>query len=220
MEQYVIGVDIGTGSAKAVAVNKNGKPVAASQTFYKTINPQPGYSEQDPEIIWNAFLECIKEITAKTNQVPLAVSLSSAMHSLLVVNNKNIAITPLITWEDTRSEKIAEDLRNSPEAKSIYTSTGTPIHSMTPLCKIKWMKENEKEIFGQAYKFISIKEFIWYRLFNEYEIDYSLASATGLFNIENFKWNKPSLEFCGINESHLSEPVTNYILSEKISTPG
>ena len=55
MEQYVIGVDIGTGSAKAVAVNTHGKPIAASQTYYKTISPQPGYSEQDPEIIWNAF---------------------------------------------------------------------------------------------------------------------------------------------------------------------
>ena len=194
--------------------------LAASQIFYKTINPEPGYSEQDPEIIWNAFVECIKEITANTNQVPLAVSLSSAMHSLLVVNNKNIAITPLITWEDTRSEKIAEDLRNSPEAKSIYTSTGTPIHSMTPLCKIKWVKENAKEIFKQAFKFISIKEFIWYRLFNIYEIDYSLASATGLFNIENFKWNKPSLEFCGIDESHLSEPVPTRFYQKKYQRLG
>ncbi len=217
MEQYVIGVDIGTGSAKAVAVNQKERPVAASQAYYKTNSPQAGYSEQDPEIIWNAFAECIKEIATKINQVPLAVSLSSAMHSLLVVNNKNIAITPLITWEDTRSEKIAEDLRNSPQAKSIYTSTGTPIHSMTPLCKIKWMKENENKIFEQAFKFISIKEFIWYRLFNNYEIDYSLASATGLFNIENFKWNKPSLEFCSIDVSQLSKPVPTHFIRKDIN---
>jgi len=212
MKQYIIGVDIGTGSAKAVAVDEEGTPIADSQVYYKTNSPQPGYSEQDPEIIWNAFAQCIRDILSKINQVPLAVSFSSAMHSLLVVNNKNIAITPLITWEDTRSEKISEDLRNSREAKSIYTSTGTPIHSMTPLCKIKWTKENEKKIFKQASKFISIKEFIWYRLFNKYEIDYSIASATGLFSIKNLKWNKPSLKFCGIDESHLSEPVpTDFI---------
>src|SRR5450631_1836595 len=110
MEQYVIGVDIGTGSAKAVAVNTKGTPLAASQIYYKTNSPQPGYSEQDPEIIWKAFAKCIKEIILKTKHVPIAVSLSSAMHSLLVINDKNILITPLITWEDTRSEKIAEDL--------------------------------------------------------------------------------------------------------------
>ena len=218
MKQYVIVVDIGTGSAKAVAVNHDGKPVAASQIYYKTNSPQPGYSEQDQELIWKAFAKCIKEIILKTKQVPFAVSLSSAMHSLLVVNSKNTPVTPLITWEDTRSEKIAENLRNSSEAENIYKSTGTPVHSMSPLCKIKWLKENEKEIFKNAFKFISIKEFIWYRLFNTYEIDYSIASATGLFNIENMDWNKPSLQFCGIVPSQLSKPVATDFIRNNVNT--
>jgi gluconokinase len=212
MEQYVIGVDIGTGSAKAVAVKYDGKPFAASQIYYKTNSPQPGYYEQDPEIIWNAFIKCINEIIVLVKQVPFSVSISSAMHSLLVINTKNFPVTPLITWEDTRSEKIAEALKKSGKGKSIYTSTGTPVHSMSPLCKIKWLKENQKGIFKNAFKFISIKEFIWYRLFNTYEIDYSIASATGLFNIEKLEWNKPSLHFCGIKSSQLSKPVaTNFI---------
>ncbi len=107
-------------------------------------------------------------------------------------------LRPLITWADTRSEKIAEEIRRSADAEKIYTATGTPIHSMSPLCKIKWLKENEPEIFKDAFKFISIKEFIWYRLFNAYEVDYSIASATGLFNIDSFEWNEPSLQLCGI----------------------
>jgi len=221
MRQYVIGVDIGTGSAKAVAVNNDGRPVAASQIYYTTNSPQPGYSEQDPELIWKAFAKCIKETILKTKQVPFAVSLSSAMHSLLVVNTKNIPITPLITWEDTRSEKIAEDLRNSLEGENIYKSTGTPVHSMSPLCKIKWLKENEKRIFKNAFKFISIKEFIWYRLFNTYEIDYSIASATGLFNSENMEWHQPSLQFGGITPSQLSKPVaTNFIRNNMDTSVG
>src|SRR6185436_15661970 len=116
-------------------------------------------------------------------------------------DNKNLAITPLITWADTRSEKIAEGIRKSKDGQRIYESTGTPIHSMSPLCKIKWLKENEPQIFKNAFKFISIKEFIWFRLFNTYEVDYSIASATGLFNIENLKWNKTSLQLCGITAS-------------------
>ncbi|MGH2563796.1 MAG: gluconokinase [Ginsengibacter sp.] len=212
MEQYVIGVDIGTGSAKAVAVNNKGKPVAAAQIYYKTNSPKPGYSEQDPEIIWKAFVNCINKVISEIGHVPIAVSISSAMHSLLVMDNKNIAITPLITWEDTRSEKIAADLRSTPQAESIYRSTGTPIHSMSPLCKIKWLKVNEKEIFKNAFKFISIKEFIWFRLFNKYEIDYSIASATGLFNIKKLKWNSESLTFCGIDKSNLSKPVPTYFI--------
>jgi gluconokinase len=218
MEQYVIGVDIGTGSAKAVAINNAGKPIAVSQIFYKTNSPQPGFSEQDPEVIWKAFLDCITKVIAQLKQVPGAVSISCAMHSLIIIDQKNIPITPLITWEDTRSEKIAEDLRNSSEAENIYTVTGTPIHSMTPLCKIKWFKENTPGIYKKANKFISIKEFIWFRLFGVYEIDYSIASATGLFNIQNFTWNRPSLDFCGINPAQLSEIVSTDFCRKNISS--
>jgi len=208
MKQCITGVDIGTGSTKAVSLNTEGKVIASSQFYYSTNSPQTGYSEQDPEIIWQAFANCITEISNKIQHVPMTVSLSSAMHSLLVVDDKNAAITPLITWADTRSEKIAESIRKSPEAKKIYEETGTPVHSMSPLCKIKWLKENDPRVFKDAFKFISIKEFIWYRLFKSYQVDYSIASATGLFNIVTLEWNKTSLRLCGITASHLSEIVS------------
>ena len=59
---YIIGIDIGTGSAKAIAMTNRGTIIADSQFFYPTENTQPGYSEQDPEVIWNAFVNCIKNI--------------------------------------------------------------------------------------------------------------------------------------------------------------
>src|SRR6478672_1057925 len=120
MEHYVTGVDIGTGSTKAVAINSKRNVIAASQFYYPAKAPQTGYSEQDPEIIWQAFISSIAEITKKTGYTPSAVSFSSCMHSLLVMNYKNVPVTPLITWADTRSEKIAEDIRKSPGAENIY----------------------------------------------------------------------------------------------------
>lgn len=215
--EYIIGLDIGTGSTKAVALNKEGKVITATQFYYTTNNPQPGYSEQDPEKIWEAFVNCIKEISHQLKRVPITVSLSSCMHSLIVINKENKAITPLITWADTRSETIAEDIRNSAVAEDIYKATGTPIHSMSPLCKIKWLKENEKKIFANAFKFISIKEFIWYRLFNAYEVDASIASATGLFNINTFEWNEISLDLCGIKELALSKIVPTHFIRNDIN---
>jgi gluconokinase len=215
--EYIIGLDIGTGSTKAVALNKEGKVITATQFYYTTNNPQPGYSEQDPEKIWEAFVNCIKEISNQLKRVPVTVSLSSCMHSLIVINKENKAITPLITWADTRSETIAEDIRNSAKAKAIYKATGTPIHSMSPLCKIKWLKENEKKIFANAFKFISIKEFIWYRLFNAYEVDASVASATGLFNIHTFEWNKVSLDLCGVKALALSKIVSTRFIRNNVN---
>lgn len=205
-QPYFIGIDIGTGSTKAIAMDSKGKIIADSQLYYSTQNPKPGYSEQDPEIIWNTFKKCILEVINATKDPPVSISLSSAMHGLIAVNKENKPISDLITWADTRSEKIAEQIRKSKEAKSIYKATGTPIHPMTPLCKIIWVRKNQSYIFKQTFKFISIKEFIWFKLFGVYEIDHSIASATGLLNIKTLKWNAASLKLCGINASQLSEP--------------
>ncbi len=211
-QEYFIGIDIGTGSTKAIAINSNGKIIADSQIYYKTLNPQPGYSEQDPEIMWKAFVSCIKKIIDSIKYPPVSISFSSAMHGLIAVNEQKKPISNLITWADTRSEKIAEQIRKSKEAKSIYKTTGTPIHPMSPLCKVIWLRKNQPSVFKNAFKFISIKEFIWHRLFDVYEIDHSIASATGLFNIKSLKWNKASLKLCGINSGQLSEAKpTNFI---------
>ncbi len=211
-QQYIIGIDIGTGSTKAIAMDSKGTIIADTQLYYSTENPQPGYSEQDPEIIWKAFKTCIGKIIDTVKYPPVSISFSSAMHGLIAVNKQNKPISLLITWADTRSEKIAEQIRKSSAAKSIYKATGTPIHPMIPLCKIIWLRKNQPSIFKAGFKFISIKEFIWYQLFGVYEIDHSIASATGLFNIKTLKWNRASLELCKINAGQLSEPKpTNFI---------
>jgi gluconokinase len=209
--RYLIGLDIGTGSAKAVAINEAGNIIADAQVFYSTLSAKPGYSEQDPEVIWSAFTNCINKIIETIKSPPISISLSSAMHSLMVIDQNGKAITNLITWADTRSEKIAERTRQLPIAENIYKETGTPIHSMSPLCKIIWLKENDSGIFQTAFKFGSIKEYIWYKLFGVWEVDHSVASATGLFNIDTFDWNAVSLKLCGINSQQLSSLVgTNF----------
>jgi len=206
-QKYLIGIDIGTGSTKAIGIDSKGTIIANSQFFYPTQSLHSGFSEQDPEVIWKAFTDCIKKIIDEVKCPPVSISLSSAMHSLLTMDKNNQPITSLIIWADTRSGDIAQRIRKLPEAEKLYQTTGTPIHSMTPLCKIIWLKENAPEIFASAFKFISIKEFIWYKLFKVYEIDYSIASATGLFDIQHLKWNDFSLQLCGINSSLLSEIV-------------
>ncbi|HZI68073.1 MAG TPA: gluconokinase, partial [Hanamia sp.] len=176
------------------------------------------------EILLNAFKDVIKKIIEEVKFAPVSISFSSAMHGVIVIDKENKTLTPLITWSDTRSDGIAEKIKNLPEAESIYKASGTPIHSMSPLCKIVWLRENDPPVFKAAFKFISIKEYIWFKLFGVYEIDFSLASATGLFNIQTLKWNDPSLKLCGITEDQLSKPVpttsirkgANPLLSESI----
>ncbi|HET7898468.1 MAG TPA: gluconokinase, partial [Flavisolibacter sp.] len=205
-ETYLIGIDIGTGSTKAIALSEKGTVLAKAQQFYSTIS-EGEKSEQEVFPVLNAFQQCIRQIVDQMQAAPVAVSLSSAMHSILAVDENGKPLTNAILWSDTRSSGIAESLRTSAEGVPIYHNTGTPLHSMSPLCKIAWLRQYEPQIFSRTAKFISIKEFIWHQLFREYVIDHSLASATGLFHIVNLGWDETALCYAGIDARKLSTPV-------------
>lgn len=210
--KYILGIDIGTGSTKAVALNLKYEPIEVCQQHYPTESRLPGYSEQDPELIWQAFVSCIEDMIVKLGESPVAICLSSAMHSVIAVDEGCAPLSPMITWADARSADIATRIKASREGMNIYKSTGTPIHAMSPLCKLIWLNENQPDLFHRAYKFISIKEYIWYKLFKEFKVDHSIASCTGLFDLLKLNWNMEALGLASITADQLSEPVsTSYM---------
>lgn len=88
-----------------------------------------------------------------------SIGISTAMHALIAVDEKDAPLTRSIIWADNRSTKQAEKLLQHMNGHEIYRRTGTPIHRMSPLSplsKLLWMKE-EPELYKSAYKFISIK---------------------------------------------------------------
>jgi gluconokinase len=209
--EYIVGVDIGTGSVKAVAVNLSGESFEVDQQHYSYQAPQPDYHEQDADEIWLAFQKSLENIIQKIGHQPKAISLSAAMHSLIAVDHAGQALAPMITWADNRSAAVAKKLKSAAEGVVIYAATGTPIHAMSPLCKLIWLREHEAECYNNTHKFISIKEYIWYKLFNEFVVDYSIASCTGLFDIKALTWHQPAMSLAEILPSKLSKPVpTDY----------
>ncbi|MGC4034984.1 MAG: gluconokinase [Chitinophagaceae bacterium] len=204
-----IGVDIGTTNVKVVAADESAAIVCEEKKSYPLYQPQQGWCEQDPEEIFAAFLLVFKNIIAKINPGDIeTVCFSAAFHSVIAMDKDGNALTPVITWADTRSNAYAKQLKQSSSGKEIYSKTGVPIHPMSPLCKIAWIRDHQSKIFDATHKFISIKEFIWFKLFGEYEVDYSIASATGLFDIKTKVWCKEALTFCGITAELLSKPVS------------
>ena len=205
--KYTLGIDIGTGSSKAVAVNTSGDIIYSTHVSYPTLNPQPHFCEQAPELIWQAFVKCVLRTSTAINEKPSAIVLSSVMHSVIPVDVEGNPMMNMITWADNRSADIARRIKSSTVGREIYSQTGTAIHAMSPLCKVLWLKENMPEIFSGANKYVSIKEYIWHKLFATYEVDHSIASATGLFDLNTLQWNKSALEVCGIYPDQLSVPV-------------
>jgi gluconokinase len=206
-QPYIIGIDIGTGSVKAIAMNNACEVITRAQRYYPSASGA-NTTEQDPLDVWETFNKCLEQVIELMQYAPVAVSLSAAMHSIFPVDDKGRPLTKAILWSDTRSSAIAKDLRESERGKTIFNATGTPVHAMSPLCKIGWLKEFEPSVFQSASKFISLKEFIWFNLFGEYKVDHSIASATGLFNIHSLQWEGEALAFAGIATHQLSQPVS------------
>jgi gluconokinase len=216
----IIGLDIGTSSAKAVAFELNGNVLSQHSIPYPILNPFEGFYEQDPETMYYACIESVANVMIDLKQShgetakPLCISVSSAMHGLIAVDKTGTTLTNCMIWADRRSEDIAIQLQTSEAGRTLYRQTGTPIHPMSLLCKIMWMKSNDQETFSQSYKFIGIKELVFYRLFGVYVVDHSVASATGLFDIHRLKWSDLALSLADVSEEQLSLPTpVNYVLN-------
>ncbi|MBX2961113.1 MAG: gluconokinase [Cyclobacteriaceae bacterium] len=208
--KIILAIDIGTSSVKALAIDHSGNEIFAHQLSYSTHHPQPGYSEQDPEEIYRAVTEVITRCPSAVKQKISAISFSSAMHSVMAVDINGLPLTPLIIWSDLRSKEESRSLRTNSAILYQLTNTGTPIHPMSPLCKLMWVRSNWPVIFERTHKFIGIKEFIWFKLFHQFEIDQGIASATGLLKTGTFSWYKDSLSLAGISVEKFSKPVSVY----------
>ncbi len=209
---YIIGADIGTTNVKAVAFDLQGEILCSHSEDYPMFHPQPDWSEQDPDQIVAALEICIGEVVknARDYGEVIGLSFSSAMHSLIALDATGKPLTRCIIWADNRSAALADELRESPRGRRLYKSNGTPIHAMTPACKLLWLREQEPGLFNDAARFVGIKEYVLYQLTGKYLVDFSIASATGLFNIHRFAWDSYTLKYLGITTDKLSEPVSPY----------
>ncbi|GAE91887.1 gluconokinase [Gracilibacillus boraciitolerans JCM 21714] len=207
MSEVVIGLDFGTTSVKAVAFDLKGNVVNETEQLIETYYPQASFVEQNPDEIEKSTRNVLKEIFTVTNkQNVLAVGISCAMHSLICVDDKGNALSDMAIWSDGRSSDLVEKL-DPKIKKSVYSKTGTPIHPMSPLLKLMWMKENDYQAYQQATYFMSLKEYLIYKWTGKRVIDYSMASATGLMNVKSLDWEEEALALAGVERSQLSKIV-------------
>jgi gluconokinase len=207
--RYVVGVDIGTTSTKAVLYADDGQVCAQHDIGYPLYTPTPFTAEQDPDEIFRAVLTTIAQIVSTSGisrNAVAAVCFSSAMHSVIAIDGQGLPLTRCITWADNRSAKWASRIK-AEGGHQIYLRTGTPIHPMAPLAKLRWLREEDPDLFRRAARFVGIKEYVFHRLFDRYLIDHSIASATGLLNLRELDWDSEALGIAGIGRERLSELV-------------
>ena len=204
----VLGVDIGTTSAKAVAFDADARELGRGEAGYPLLEPEHGQAVQDPAVVVDATLAAIRAATTAAREQGAqiaALSFSGAMHSLVGLDAQGGALTPLVTWGDMRATEQAERLRA--EHPELHDRTGTPLHPMSPLPKLVWFAEHEAETFSAVRRWAGIKELVVARLTGTWAVDHSVASATGLLNLRELDWDDEALAIAGIDAEALSPLV-------------
>lgn len=212
----VLAVDLGTTSAKVLAFDAGGLTgggravtLARAEREYPLLTEAPGQAEQEPDRIAEAAAEAVREAVAAAGCGPdgvLAVSFSTAMHSLIALDAGGRALTRVLTWADLRAAGHAGKLRDSEEAADLTSRTGVPIHAMTPLVKLLWLRERQPGLFASAARFVGIKEYVLERWFGRpVPMDESTAGGTGIYHLRDRTWDGKAMRITGIGPERLPD---------------
>lgn len=199
---YLMGIDLGTSSVKALVIDYNGNTIAIGQEAYPISTPHEGYAEQDTEIWWKATVKSIRSVLANpevdSSQIT-GIGLSGQMHGMVLLDKRFNVIRPAIIWCDQRSKKQVEEIYRTIGRKELGECTLNPVATGFQTASLLWIKENEPEYYEKIYKVILPKDYIRLRLIGEIGTDITDASSTLAFDTARREWSLHIIDKLGLN---------------------
>ena len=205
-DEVLLGLDVGTTAVKVAAFSTTGRgQVAAASGEYPLTEPRPGWHVQDPATVLAAVDATLAACVAHLEGVRVVgLSVGSAQHALLGLDDRREAVTPLVTWADARSTAEARELRGDGRAADLLRRTGTPVHPMSPLVKLVWFARHEPETAASVRWWVGLKDLLLLHLTGQLVTELSSASTTGLLGSEARDWDTDALALAGIRREQLA----------------
>ncbi|MCE5197403.1 MAG: FGGY family carbohydrate kinase [Armatimonadota bacterium] len=208
-----LGVDIGTTSAKCLAVDENGAVLAQSQQPYPIMHPAQGWAEQDPEDYWRALSATVRGCVSKCKELGrdaseiASIAMSTQGDTLIVTDESGKPLTSAISWMDTRGEVECAELLSEADQSFWYRESGALLSVIGSVCSIRWLEKNKPDIISNKPHYCFVPDFLAKRLVGEFVIDISSASWTPLCSPCSRAWSNAVLELLGISRSDVSETM-------------
>ncbi|WP_456423288.1 glycerol kinase GlpK [Thermococcus sp.] len=211
MERFILSLDEGTTSARAIIFDRNSEILGIGQYEFPQHYPKPGWVEHNPEEIWDAQFRAIKTALERAKIEPsqiAAIGVTNQRETVIVFDRKGRPLHNAIVWQCRRTAEIVEEIKRE-YGDVIKQKTGLVPDAYFSASKIKWLLDNVPGLREKAEKgevlFGTVDTFLIYRLTGEHVTDYSNASRTMLFNIKKLDWDDELLEIFGIPEGILPE---------------
>jgi len=217
MPRYVLALDQGTSSSRAVLFDEAGRPVASAQHEFPQLYPQPGWVEHDPEAIWASQLQAARDVLRESN------TSASDVAAVGITNQRETAVlweraggrpvANAIVWQDRRTASMCDQLRAAGREPLVRERTGLLIDPYFSATKVRWLLDHAPELRRRAeageLAFGTVDSWLVFRLTGGrvHATDATNASRTLLFNLHDGAWDDELLRLFDVPPSLLPEVV-------------
>jgi xylulokinase len=190
----LLGLDIGTGGARALAVGEDGAVLSEASAPYELLRPRPGWTEQRPEDWWDAARAVLRAVAAPHGDAIAGLGLTGQMHGSVFLDARDRVVRPALLWNDQRTSRQAEaiDARIRPER--LVAITGNPSLTGFQAPKILWLADEEPDHYAEVAHVLLPKDYVRLRLTGERATDASDASGTLLLDLRTRDWSQDVLD--------------------------
>jgi glycerol kinase len=215
MKKYILALDQGTTSSRAILFDRSGRIQSIAQKEFNQLFPQPGWVEHDPKEIWSSQASVATEARLKIGALPseiAAIGITNQRETTIVWDRETgEPVYNAIVWQDRRTAAFCEQLKQDGLSEKIRSKTGLVIDAYFSGSKIRWILENVKDAGKKAREgklvFGTVDSWLIWKLTRGavHATDITNASRTMLYNIREQKWDPELLQIMGIPESMLPE---------------
>lgn len=217
---HFLGIDIGTGGARCLVIDGEGRVRGSATAEYPLSTPRPLWAEQEPEDWWQAVLRAAPESMRQAGVSGAdigAIGLSGQMHGAVFLDAAGQVIRPAILWCDQRTAAECEEITGRAGADQVARITLNPVLTGFQAPKIVWLKNNEPEAFSRVRKVLLPKDYIRYRLTGAFATEVSDASGTSLLNVRERCWSPEMMEASFVEPEWLPECFESVEPSAEVS---
>lgn len=207
--QGIIVIDVGTTSMRGILYDGEGRIKGREQRQNPPVYEPDGRVEQAP-ITWIEGLfaiagRCVER--AREASLPLAaVALTAQRSSVIPVDSTGAPLRPAIMWQDRRTEELCAGMRG--QLAEVYGRSGARTSPVFSAVKMRWIRENEPDVYGRTHKLVGIQDLLIHMLTGKYVTDHTFAGRTNLMNVCSLTWDEELLSLFGVERRLLCDLIT------------
>lgn len=211
----LLGIDLGTGSTKALLLDTDGTTIGEGSKSYVVNAPQPGWAESNPEEWWLGVGEAVRKAVVNRADQVQAIALSGQMHGVVLASESGQPLRPAILWADTRSTTLSAYHALD---DAILKRLGNPITAGMAGPTLLWLREHEATVYTEARWALQPKDWLRLRLTGEVATEPSDASGTLLYDVVSDNWATEAISAMNLRCDWLPKIIASSAIAGYLTT--